>query len=122
MSVVLQSYKPMAVAGSSIQAAPRAYTIQDLGLHLDGGPLRPAALNDHGHLAAVTIAPTDTRGTGAVHQGLSLTGYLRTPANQAIDRDPVTSIARNGFAAGTAGDGQHTGNGAKPAGGPETRL
>lgn len=108
MSAVLQSYRPVLGGESPVPPAPRAYTIQDLGLHLDGGPLLPAALNDHGHLAAVTIAPTGTPGTGAVHHGLCLTGYLRTPANQAINRDPVTSIARNGFAAGTAGESEGT--------------
>ena len=33
-----------------------------------------------------------------------------------------TRRLRTVTAAGTAGDGQHTDNGAKPAGGPETRL
>mgnify|MGYP000570684459 CR=1 FL=1 len=39
MSVALQSYKPVAGGESAVPAAPRAYTIQDLGLPLDGGPL-----------------------------------------------------------------------------------
>jgi len=100
MPVVLRSYKPAAGGEPSAPVPPRAYTIQDLGLHLDGSPLLPAALNDHGHLAAITVAP----GAGSVHQGLCLTGYLRTPAHQAVGIDPVRSIARNGFAAGTAGE------------------
>jgi hypothetical protein len=36
--------------------------------------------------------------------------------------DTGTRRLRTVTAAGTAGDGQHTDNGAKPAGGPETRL
>lgn len=102
MSSVLQSYLPASRGEPSTPAAPRAYTIQDLGHHLDGSALLPVALDDHGHLAAVTVATRDL--SGPRHQGLCLHGYLRTPSQQAIGLDPITCVARNGFTGGAAGE------------------
>lgn len=81
--------------------APRAYTVQDLGVYLDGSPFVPAALNNSGHVAVHSLAGEARQGEPAWQHGLCFTGYLRLPAGHAYEEPPVTCISPNGFAAGT---------------------
>ncbi len=96
-----RSYPPFPVADRSSPPAPRAYTISALGLHLDGAPLIPVALNDHGDLAVCTHSP----GPDDPSRGFFLTGMLRVPAGVATGHPPVTCVSANGLTAGASGTG-----------------
>jgi probable HAF family extracellular repeat protein len=103
MSAVLRprSYPPFPVADLPAAPAPRAYTISALGLHLDGSPLLPVALNDAGDIAVCTPghAPSDAM------RGFFLTGMLRVPAGVATGHQPVMCVSSSGLTAGASGAG-----------------
>lgn len=96
-----RSYPPFPVADLPAAPAPRAYQISPLGLHLDGSPLMPVALNDHGDTAVCTHSP----GPGDALRGFFLTGMLRVPAGVATGHQPVMCVSSNGLTAGASGAG-----------------
>lgn len=79
----------------------RAYALVDLGLHFDGAPLLPVALNDAGDLA---VCAQGSGVNGAIC-GFFLSGTLCIPSGSAIGHHPVTSLSSNGLTAGVTGLG-----------------
>jgi probable HAF family extracellular repeat protein len=95
----VDSRSPFAVAEEPSASARPLYVLSDLGLHTDGAPLLPVALNAEGEICAYAASPHPP----GVIRGFCLTGALRVPAGVAFGQVPATCLSSNGFTAGAVG-------------------